>query len=330
MHVRTGITCVAARLNELFLGTADGFIEKCLWSGEVEEESAVNIRALQFCVDLETAVGSLLKDDKDIYISKMECSPVLGGFAIILSDGRAGFLSAETAQVNPSEVVGIFAKDVTSATCVSINIKYQLICFGCNNGKGYAYTFDEVTGGLILSHQYVREYQDPGNNIGTMVKMVWTPDGCALASHWSNSGLAVWSVFGALLVFVENTNYGSDSAVQEKLKLHSMDWGHEGYELLLVPQSHETEYHPHGEIMSMKFVKSTLTVNPCMANRQHLFLQGEDSIYLNTGDIMLQSEQGALINGQVSSPSLHFSNKHWQIIQAPQSYISPNWPSRYV
>ena len=39
VHVRTGITCVAARLNELFLGTADGFIEKCLWSGEVEELS---------------------------------------------------------------------------------------------------------------------------------------------------------------------------------------------------------------------------------------------------------------------------------------------------
>ena len=46
-------------------------------------------------------VGSPLAKDDKIYISKIECSPVLGGFAIVLSDGRGGFLSSSSADSKP-------------------------------------------------------------------------------------------------------------------------------------------------------------------------------------------------------------------------------------
>ena len=46
-------------------------------------------------------VGSPLAKDDKTYISKIECSPVLGGFAIVLSDGRGGFLSSSSADSKP-------------------------------------------------------------------------------------------------------------------------------------------------------------------------------------------------------------------------------------
>lgn len=55
-------------------------------------------------------------------------------------------------------------------------------------------------------------------------------------------------------------------------------------------------------------------------NRQHLFLQGESSIYINSGDMILP-------NSESSNGSL-FSNRHWQTIQVTQTYINANWPIR--
>lgn len=46
-------------------------------------------------------VGSAFGKDEKIFISKIECSPVLGGFAIVLSDGRGGFLSSSTTEAKP-------------------------------------------------------------------------------------------------------------------------------------------------------------------------------------------------------------------------------------
>lgn len=67
------------------------------------------------------------------------------------------------------------------------------------------------------------------------------------------------------------------------------------------------------------------------SNRQQLFLQGADSVYLNTGDVMLQTTQGAMLDGNgngMNSPSMHFSNKHWQTFQLPPHYVTSNWPIR--
>ena len=38
--------------------------------------------------------------------------------------------------------------------------------------------------------------------------MSWTPDGCSLATVWSKCGVAVWSVFGALLMCIQSSDFG--------------------------------------------------------------------------------------------------------------------------
>lgn len=331
------ITCITPRIDELFITTTEGWIYRLSWAGAINSELSCHISDLLFCVDLETpTVGSPLSKEKNIYITKIECSPVLGGFAIILSDGRGGFLSSSTADSKPQEIVGIFAKDLTNAVSLSVNIKYQIIVYGQTNGQATAYTFDDITGGLIVSHKYVlpkKDYPDQGANSGSVFMVSWTPDGCALATLWSSSGIAIWSIFGALLMCVRSSDHCGDVFRHDAIPIACMDWGLEGYELLLLPKNAENHDVSQGDILQLNFVKSALSVNPCMSNRQQLFLQGADSVYLNTGDVMLQTTQGAMLDGNgngMNSPSMHFSNKHWQTFQLPPHYVTSNWPIRYA
>ena len=45
--------------------------------------------------------GTLLGGDV-LYVKGIECSSLLGGFGIVLSDGRAGFLMSTSAVARPS------------------------------------------------------------------------------------------------------------------------------------------------------------------------------------------------------------------------------------
>ena len=49
---------------------------------------------------------------------------------------------------------------------------------------------------------------DEGAHLGKVCSMSWTPDGNALGTIWSKCGVAVWSVFGSLLMCVESSDFG--------------------------------------------------------------------------------------------------------------------------
>lgn len=340
--VKGKITSVSTRKDEVVISTTEGWIFRFDWNGTLNDELSTSIFDLLFCVDLEssTPVGSPLPRDPGFYLTCLECSPVLGGYAAVFSDGRGGFLSSQTAEAKPSDIVGVFAKNLTNAISLSVNIKYQIIVYGQTSGQASAYIFDDFTGGLVLSHKYVlpkKDFPDEGIHFGEISSMSWTPDGSALATIWSKSGVAVWSVFGSLLMCIQSSDFGGEVFHQEAMTISSLDWSVEGYELLLLPivpnKIADRQGVNEGDILSIKFVKSALSVNPCMSNRQHLFLQGEDSVYLNTGDVMLHNGGNAVFdkeNGGVNSPSMHFSNKHWQTFQLPHNYIYSNWPIRYA
>ncbi|BFY99791.1 hypothetical protein BsWGS_02831 [Bradybaena similaris] len=91
---------------------------------------------------------------------------------------------------------------------------------------------------------------------------------------------------------------------------------------------------PSAQLMQFQFVKSALTVNPCMGNHEHVFLQGEDKLYMSTGDTMSRgSSQYHMTKG--TSPSInaghcYIGNKQWQVIPISHSYLASNWPIRYA
>ncbi len=97
--------------------------------------------------------------------------------------------------------------------------------------------------------------------------------------------------------------------------------------------------------MVLQFVKSPASVNPHMTKQEHIYLQGEDRIYLNLGYKHQQHHpikhnglgQGhALVfgdshDGQKAAGSLNFSGgKHWTTIIIPHNYIGSSWPIRVI
>lgn len=90
--------------------------------------------------------------EHNTYVTSMEYSPLIGGFAITLNDGRAAYLTANSLKFDPNvsgttghrgagsywriwfcilqQVQGIWAQGLEDATCASINHKFRLIAFG--------------------------------------------------------------------------------------------------------------------------------------------------------------------------------------------------------
>lgn len=53
--------------------------------------------------------------------------------------------------------------------------------------------------GEFLTSLPLSFFPEQDKKAGTVTSLAWTPDGCAMAMTWSKGGVAVWSVFGALL-----------------------------------------------------------------------------------------------------------------------------------
>ncbi|CAG8820683.1 355_t:CDS:2, partial [Gigaspora rosea] len=66
------------------------------------------------------------------------------------------------------------------ATCIAINAKFSLIAVGT---EGLVYLID-------ISHI----------SASSVTSLAWTSDGHAIAVGWQNEGMAVWSVYGRLLM----------------------------------------------------------------------------------------------------------------------------------
>ena len=64
------------------------------------------------------------------------------------------------------------------------------------------------------------------------------------------------------------------------------------------------------------------------SNHEHLFLQGEDKLYLNPEDSVPQLTDPVLQQDAFVCPSTFIGTRQWQIIPIPQSYLSSNWPIR--
>nr|XP_006817611.1 PREDICTED: protein RIC1 homolog [Saccoglossus kowalevskii] len=343
LPVLGGIKSMACFKDELMVSSGQGILQRIRWDGSVNAKMNISINTIPFSIDLQQSRQTQL-DKLGLYFNHIEYSPLLVGFAVIFAGGRAGFLSAPTAKFEPQNVNGVWAQEINTASCIAINQKYRLIAYGCKNGQGIVYSVDEVTGSLLVSHRLAlsnTDYPDACNAAGVVTTLQWTPDGCSLAMGWENGGLALWSVFGAKLLCTLGGDYGfsQDAFRDNPLQIKSMEWGMEGYHLWvtttpkLSSNGKRKSVVSPGGLIQLQFVKSSLTVNPCISNHEHLFLQGEDRLYLNTGDTILKTNTQEIASGgspASQGPSILVGNKQWQIIQLPHSYLATNWPVRFA
>ncbi|XP_039635868.1 guanine nucleotide exchange factor subunit RIC1 isoform X2 [Perca fluviatilis] len=300
------ITSLQSLQEDLLVCTADGYLHVLHWDGLGSNgRKAICLTTIPFSLDLQSARGGPSLDLEGVYIRCMEYCVTLDGFAVVLSDGRLGFITPLSNTIT-ADLQGVWAADVTDGTCVAVNNKYRLMAFGCASGSVLVYMIDTTTGSMQLSHKLEltpKHYPDIYNKTGPVKLICWSPDYSVAMVTWECGGLSLWSVFGAHLICTlgEDFAYRSDGTKKDPIKISSMCWGAEGYHLWVLPNKPErgrqeeqqqeeeemvTPPHPslQAGILQFHFIKSALTVNPCTSNQEQVLLHGEDRLYLTCGD----------------------------------------------
>ncbi|XP_069737341.1 guanine nucleotide exchange factor subunit RIC1 [Phaenicophaeus curvirostris] len=360
LDLQASITCLQSMLEDLLVATADGFLHLVHWDGMTNGRKAINLCTVPFSVDLQSSRAGSFLGFEDVYIRDMEYCATLDGFAVVFNDGRVGFITPMSSRFAAEQLHGVWAQDVIDGTCVAVNNKYRLMAFGCANGSVQVYTIDTTTGAMQFSHKLEltpKQYPDIWNKTGPVKLIRWSPDSCVVMVTWECGGLSLWSVFGAQLICTLGGDfaYQSDGAKKDPLKISSMTWGSEGYHLWVIDGNSTSNLKPGRDannearqfgILQFHFIKSALTVNPCMSNQEQVLLQGEDRLYLNCGDAtQAQSprntsshsehkptrERGPFSDGSLDSQGLStlLGHRHWHVVQIHSTYLESNWPIRF-
>ncbi|XP_002195183.5 guanine nucleotide exchange factor subunit RIC1 isoform X4 [Taeniopygia guttata] len=360
LDLQASITSLQSMLEDLLVATADGFLHLIHWDGMTNGRKAINLCTVPFSVDLQSSRAGSLLGFEDVYIRDMEYCATLDGFAVVFNDGRVGFITPMSSRFTAEQLHGVWAQDVVDGTCVAVNNKYRLMAFGCANGSVQVYTIDTTTGAMQFSHKLEltpKQYPDIWNKTGPVKLIRWSPDSCVVMVTWECGGLSLWSVFGAQLICTLGGDfaYQSDGAKKDPLKICSMTWGSEGYHLWVIDgnssSNMKSERNANNEaqlfgILQFQFIKSALTVNPCMSNQEQVLLQGEDRLYLNCGDAAQPQsprntsahsehshsrERGPFSGGSLDSQGLStlLGHRHWHVVQIHSTYLESNWPIRF-
>ncbi|XP_054278779.1 guanine nucleotide exchange factor subunit Rich isoform X2 [Macrosteles quadrilineatus] len=354
-----GILSMVCMRDELMVSTTRGHVLRYRWDCTQNRDYCLDLRRIPFCIDQQVSKAVPIVQ-QNTYITHIDYSPLNCGFAVVFNDGRAAFLIAPSYKFDPNQVQGIWAPNIDDATCATVNHKYRLITFGRKNSHGAVFCMDESSGGLELCHELSLSPQVYPGEVGPVCCLRWTPDGCAMAMAWSRGGFSVWSTFGALLVCSLGWDYGLhvDLARFNPLNIVDMEWSLEGYQLWMVKRhdpggnnnnnsenntnnnsesaNDNTETTPRDTIIQLGFVKSALTVNPCMSRQTHLYLQGEDRLYVNLSPGLTKVyEMRASLEEDKPLPHLKVTsalveNKQWLVILLPSLYSATNWPIRYT
>uniref|UniRef100_A0A7N9CBL8 Guanine nucleotide exchange factor subunit RIC1 n=1 Tax=Macaca fascicularis TaxID=9541 RepID=A0A7N9CBL8_MACFA len=353
LDLQAPIMSLQSVLEDLLVATSDGLLHLIHWEGMTNGRKAINLCTVPFSVDLQSSrVGSFL-GFTDVHIRDMEYCATLDGFAVVFNDGKVGFITPVSSRFTAEQLHGVWPQDVVDGTCVAVNNKYRLMAFGCVSGSVQVYTIDNSTGAMLLSHKLeltAKQYPDIWNKTGAVKLMRWSPDNSVVIVTWEYGGLSLWSVFGAQLICTLGGDfaYRSDGTKKDPLKINSMSWGAEGYHLWVISGfgSQNTEIESdlrsvvkQPSILLFQFIKSVLTVNPCMSNQEQVLLQGEDRLYLNCGEASQTQnprsssthsehkpsrEKSPFADGGLESQGLStlLGHRHWHVVQEQNMIVT--------
>lgn len=326
----SSITCIR---DELMIATKTSFIFRFKWDGTQNRDYSLDLRRIPFSIDQQISSFAAPITDKNIHVSSIEYSALINGFAVVFNCGKAAFLTAQSPKFDPNQVQGVWAKNVEDATCLAVNHKYRLIAFGRKNSSAIIMYIDDTTGSLEICHNLLLSSKDYPGTPGPVLSLKWTPDNCAIALSWTSGGISIWSTFGALLLCTLKWDYGLnfDTTQSDPFHVVAMEWSSEGYQLWML-KNNDFVKDKHS-VVQWDFVKSPLTVNPCMSHYQHIYLQGDDRLYINLGHKIFSSNGKIhFSNGERANEFCHYlsGTKQWLVIPIPNAYTSCNWPIKFT
>ena len=101
VEVEGGISDLVAIREELMIATRSGRIFRYSWEGQEIRDYSLDLRRIPFCVD-QQVLKAVPVADRSVYVNKIAYSPLIGGYAIVLNDGRAALLVASTPSFDPN------------------------------------------------------------------------------------------------------------------------------------------------------------------------------------------------------------------------------------
>ena len=113
----TGLVCIR---DELMVATRYGHVLRYSWNGILKRDYCLDLRRIPFSVDQLLASRAVPVTEPNTYITQIDYSPLLGGFSIVLNDGRGALMTATTLKFDPNQVQGIWAP-LDDITCSAIN-----------------------------------------------------------------------------------------------------------------------------------------------------------------------------------------------------------------
>ncbi|ORZ10211.1 RIC1-domain-containing protein [Absidia repens] len=165
------------------------------------------------------------------------------------------------------------------------------------------------------------------HQVGAIQSLTWSLDGYALSAGFlGHGGLAVWSVYGALLCSMDDvedlidTEDGftrvQDTYVQQ---VSSMFWGPGNHQLFVLSQNTQDQHSSH--LYILPFAKSALTSFHNSDNARRGLLQMDDRLLLyNNGGDYQENNTNTIDPDAVA----------WTHILYPSMYITEHWPIRYA
>ena len=101
VEVEGGVSDLVAIRDELMIATKAGKILRYSWEGQEIRDYSLDLKRIPFCVDQQVLKAVPLAD-KGIFVHSIAYSPLIGGYALVLNDGRAAFLVASTLNFDPN------------------------------------------------------------------------------------------------------------------------------------------------------------------------------------------------------------------------------------
>lgn len=96
------ITCISCITNaQMMIATRSPKILRYRWDGREERDFSLDLQRIPFSINQQVSYAVPIVE-KDIYVTSMDYSPLVGGFAITLNDGRAAFLTANDLRFDPN------------------------------------------------------------------------------------------------------------------------------------------------------------------------------------------------------------------------------------
>ncbi|KAL9643955.1 hypothetical protein ABK040_005424 [Willaertia magna] len=241
-------------------------------------------------------------------------------YAMVLKCGLLLFVTEEiTLNLKNLKVIKII--DHLNSVCVQFNRRYNLVAVGCKNGDvvlleiSKDYQFNERSR-LSMSYRGFTE-----NEIGQVSSLCFSShDGYAIAVGYSKRGFAIFHISGVCIMttlpnvlerMISSNTSNSNITLSKKMEtfesgVRTIGWDSEGYHLLAASNDNST-------LLDISFCKSVMCRTPSQSKSPYLLLQSADKL------LRFHMSSGA-----------NFVNADWEPLQIPVSYLTFNYPMKYV